>query len=201
MPKGNYLTQNEQGCISALEQERLSISAISHRVSLSRKSIGRYLSNPDGYGNRKPTRGNAWLSLKSHRPLLQEASKGHQTSSQLQRSLQLPISRRRIQQIITGAKRLKYGKGEIGTSTDWKAQNDSVEFFPGGKFLDKRAVENSTVFRRKKVIWMVRTVLPTTGMILVKQREAYQFVKMVLGVLWYGTHFLKRDSANWQDWW
>lgn len=113
MPKGTCLPQKELGCIRALKHEAVSISPISELVCRSRDAILRYLSNPDSYRNRKRARGDANLGLRSHLLLLQEASKGHQTSSQLQLSLELPMSRRRVHQILAGTKHLKYTKAKL----------------------------------------------------------------------------------------
>lgn len=81
-------------------------------LSRSRDAIRRYINEPANYRKRPPTRGNTKLSPITQRLLQREASRGRSTSSQLRVSLQLHISKPRVQQILTAPANLEYKKAK-----------------------------------------------------------------------------------------
>lgn len=110
MPRGTYLSEKEKGQIEAFRKTGWSISAISREVKRSRDVVKRYLDNTKGYGTKKPTNKKGKITPAARRLLVREASKGEQTASQLKVALQLPISKRRVQQILSAEEHLKYKK-------------------------------------------------------------------------------------------
>jgi len=107
------LTEKERGRIDGLREGGLSISAIAKRTNRSRDAVSCYLRDPEGYGKRKKTKGNTKLSPHATRHLLREGAKGNSSAAQLKFQLSLPVSKRRVQQILSSADHLQYRKYKI----------------------------------------------------------------------------------------
>jgi len=107
------LTEKERGRIDGLREGGLSISAIAKRTNRSRDAVSRYLRDPEGYRKRKKTKGNTKISPHATRHLLREGAKGNSSAAQLKFQLSLPVSKRRVQQILSSADHLQYRKYKI----------------------------------------------------------------------------------------
>ena len=107
------MTGFQQGQVQAWDKEGISQTEIAKRVGKSRKAIQTFLKARNAYnethaGGRPPK-----MSPADSRRLLREASKGEKSAGTLTRELELPISKRRAQQILSGSPLLKYRKAKI----------------------------------------------------------------------------------------
>lgn len=104
------LTQHEQGVIDGLHMQKLSVAAISRTIKRSRCVVQRYISDPQGYGKRKMTSGNSKISALDARHILREGAKGSSSAAQIKFTLSLPITKRRVQQLLSSSEHLQYRK-------------------------------------------------------------------------------------------
>ena len=116
MPRGKKLTGFQQGQIQAWGKEGISQSEIAKRVGKSRKAVQTFLKTPIAYNETHAGRRPPKMSPADSRRLLREASKGDKSAGTLTTELELPISKRRAQQIISASPLLKYRKAKITPS-------------------------------------------------------------------------------------
>lgn len=103
MGRGKPLTDIEKRQIIALNEEKLSANAIAGRIDRSWTVVNKFLSNPDAYGTKKSPGRPKLLSPAATRRLLREASKMGVSASTLKERLDLPVSVRRIQEVLHNA--------------------------------------------------------------------------------------------------
>ena len=110
MPHGIRLTELEQGKILAYKDSGMSIHQIAEKLNRSRKVISNFLRDPSSYIYKKKRGVRRKISEKAQRRLLRAASNQITSASKLQRSMQLNISVRRVQQVLQAAPYLRYRK-------------------------------------------------------------------------------------------
>ncbi|KAJ8557035.1 hypothetical protein ON010_g8930 [Phytophthora cinnamomi] len=110
MPRGTKLTEEEQHRITAFSEAGLSERAIATRVQRSRPVVHAILSDPEGYTKVKRSGRPKKLTPKARRRLLREASKGQLSSAELKMALELPVSARRIREILQADPNMNYEK-------------------------------------------------------------------------------------------
>ncbi|KAE8885749.1 hypothetical protein PF007_g31345 [Phytophthora fragariae] len=138
----------EKGQILAYNDENLSISAIARRVGRSRNAVNNFLSDPEAYGmNKSPGRPKT-LTAYAERSLLREASKAGVSARALKEKLGLPISVRRVQEVLHNSENMVHEKrlpcpllkpGHIIARLKWADQ-----------FVEYRRKWNSVVFSDEK---------------------------------------------------
>ncbi|DAZ92428.1 TPA: hypothetical protein N0F65_000212, partial [Lagenidium giganteum] len=82
--------------------------AIAKLVGRSPTAVRNYIRDNDGYGTRKSGGRPPKVTPTAVRRLVRAASQTGQSSTKLQRDLELPIKTRRVRQILSGSKPLKY---------------------------------------------------------------------------------------------
>ena len=112
MGNGKQLTNEEQAVIQALSKAGKYVSAISKQTKRSRDVIARLLASPSKYGTNYRNPGNAKIGEQTRRQILREVCKGESSAFDIQRALQLPITARRVRQILSFSSHLKYVKQE-----------------------------------------------------------------------------------------
>lgn len=91
-----------------MHRDEKSISEMSRQLKRSRDAIRRYLSDRNGYGNRSATRGSSKLTPSDRRRILREGRKGATSASKIKSDLNLSVSTRRVQQILSSDENLVY---------------------------------------------------------------------------------------------
>lgn len=135
MPRGRALTEKEKGEIEALHKCGLSERAIAKALERSRPLVHAFLANPDAYNTTKRPGRPPKLTLTAKRRLFREASKGRLSSPKLKTQLELPISARRIRELLQKSPEFKYEK-RMATPV-----------------LTKKHKENRLKWAREKVTW------------------------------------------------
>ncbi|POM70640.1 transposable element Tc3 Transposase [Phytophthora palmivora] len=105
MPRGRALTEREKGAIVALQKQGLSERAIAKAVKRSRPVVHSFLVDPAAYNTIKRPGPAKKMTPTAERRLLREAS-----PAKLKKQLELPISERRIREILRANPNFKFEK-------------------------------------------------------------------------------------------
>lgn len=165
MPRGTLLTELEKGQILGLHSSCISVRAIAIELNRSRACVSTFL---ERHGKNLPDKKNknaSKLSPQRKRALLREAKKGESSANELRVALNMPVSTRRIQQIISADPHLRYRK--IAKAPYMTPQNRENRYKWARHFVTKGShFWVGTVFSDEKSLTSTgRTVLRTTGMI------------------------------------
>lgn len=110
MARGSKLSELEQGKILAYKDSGITVRQIARKLSRSARVIRNFLKDPNRYVARKKRGIRRKLSKQARRRLIRGASNQITSASKLQRSLQLNVSVRRVQQLLQSAPHLQYRK-------------------------------------------------------------------------------------------
>lgn len=110
MPRGTALTETEKATILALQRHGLSERAIAKDLGRSRPAVHAFQADPEGLNAVKRPGRKPKLSPGAKRRLLREASKGELSARGLQEQLELPISVRRVKQVLQESSQLTHMK-------------------------------------------------------------------------------------------
>ncbi|DBA00120.1 TPA: hypothetical protein N0F65_000411, partial [Lagenidium giganteum] len=104
------LSEDERRVIDNAQAAAMSCRAIAKLVGRSPTAVRNYIHDKDGYGTRKLGGRPPKMTPTTVRRLVRAASQTGQSSTKLRRDLALPIKPRRVRQILSGCKYLKYQK-------------------------------------------------------------------------------------------
>ena len=110
MPRGTKLTEEEKIQILCFKNEGLNHRKFSKQVNRSKTVVTNFLADPEGYNNKKRPGRPSKITPRHLRRLFNKASKGNLSSSELQKTIDIPVSSRRIRQLLNESKRFKYVK-------------------------------------------------------------------------------------------
>ena len=110
MPKKSYLSESEQSVVRELKKTGMSNREIGRRVNRSEAAIRNVLKKGEKYGVKKKTKGHTKLSNRDRNRILELAGTGKFNASEIKKELGLPITNKRIAQILRGSGHLKYIK-------------------------------------------------------------------------------------------
>lgn len=110
MPRGKLLNQEEKAKITAYKDAGLSNREIALRIKRSHHVINNFIKLGDFYGKNHPKGGNKKLTRRHISLILRAAAKGNVTAGKIQADLNLPIGKRRVQQILRNSKRFVWRK-------------------------------------------------------------------------------------------
>ena len=110
MPGGKPLTDIENGQILAYHHENYSKIAISRILKRSDCVIRSFLKSSSTYGTKNCPAGPKKLLSRDIRRLNREASKGRLSASELRNQLELPVTVRRVQQVLHANTNMVYKK-------------------------------------------------------------------------------------------
>lgn len=110
MQRSTFLSDKEKGLIEAFKGNKLSICAISKELNRSRDVITRHMMNLQQYETQKLSNTNCKLIDSARHRIVRGASQGQETASQLKLRLDLPISKRRVQHVLSNERYLSYQK-------------------------------------------------------------------------------------------
>ena len=110
MPGGKPLTDIEKGQILAYHHENYSKRAIERMLKRSDCVIRSFLKSPSTYGTKKSRGGPKKFLSPDIRRLNREASKGRLSARELRNQLELPVTVRRVQQVLHANPNMVYKK-------------------------------------------------------------------------------------------
>lgn len=111
MAKNKYLNSTEKGQIDILKANGLSNREIARQINRSEKVIRNYIRLGAKYGSSsKKNKRNTKVNRRQISYIKECATKNRRTSSQIVAELQLPIGKRRVQQILATDKSIKWKK-------------------------------------------------------------------------------------------
>lgn len=111
MVRKKILNEVEKGQIDVLKKNGLSNRAIARQIKRSEKVIRNYLKLGDQYGaGITKSKRNRKLTLRQKNAIKEEATKNRLYASQIVAKLQLPVGKRRVQQILSADQTVKWKK-------------------------------------------------------------------------------------------
>jgi hypothetical protein len=112
MPRGTFLTPEEKTTLDALHAAKWSLHSMAKHIKRSRNAIRSYLKNPSKYGPKKRKATNKKLSETAKRRIVREASTTKKSCQRLVETLELPVTRQRVFQILKASTTLTHVKGK-----------------------------------------------------------------------------------------
>jgi len=128
MVKSTPLTEVERAQISAFSRARFSTRRIAKEVGRSHTVIARYLKDKAAYGIARSPGRPPRLSATSLRRLFREASKGRSSCRELVTQLSLPVTHRRVQQLLRANPEIVYKKRKSTPKLTPRHENARVKF-------------------------------------------------------------------------
>lgn len=110
MPRGKLLTSEEKTSINAYRDMGCSNRAIAIKINRSRTLINNYINLGEDYGKNHPQGGRQKLTKRQRSRLMRSAAKEFSSAAQLRTELELPVSTRRVQQILKSSGRFRWTK-------------------------------------------------------------------------------------------
>lgn len=110
MPRGTSLSVNERTKILNLRLKGETIRSIALKTNRNKCTINNFLKNPEEYGRTKRSGRPPKLTDREKRQIKRLAVNKKISPSQIRQKLTLPVSTRRIQQLLSADKNLKYQK-------------------------------------------------------------------------------------------
>jgi len=110
MPRGKLLSSEEKASIDAYKDMGCSNRTIAKKINRSRTVIDNYINLGKNYGKNHPTGGNKKMTKRQHSLLLRSTAKELKSAAQLRTDLTLPVTTRRVQQILKSSGRFKWTK-------------------------------------------------------------------------------------------
>ncbi|GJQ82452.1 hypothetical protein Trydic_g11864 [Trypoxylus dichotomus] len=145
MPRGKLLTEEEQNRIRYYKGAGLSNRAIAKKLGRSHHLINNFTNLGDSYSKNRAKGNNQKLTPEQWSSIFRLATFENITAQQIKSYLNLPVTKRRVQQILSGSEDLpqvkkasksplleehKEGREKFQQDTEWK----NIIFFDGKKF-------------------------------------------------------------------
>ena len=109
MPRKSYL-DIEKAKIDILKKNMLSNRKIAKEINISEHVIRNYLKLGPKYGIKLKTKGNEKLSSRTICKVTHDATRNRLSSRQIKANLDLPVTNRRIQQVLSSATYIRWRK-------------------------------------------------------------------------------------------
>ena len=110
MPRGKVLSNEEKIKITAYKDAGLSNRAIAKKINRSHHVINNFMRQGEDYNRNHFKGGNKKLTHRDHSLIFRTASSGNATAGQIQSTLNLPVTKRRVQQILKANTQFKWTK-------------------------------------------------------------------------------------------
>lgn len=110
MPRGKLLTEDEKTKINCYKEMGCSNRATAKKLGRSHHLINNFISLGNSYGKYRPKGTNQKLTRRQLASISRLASSGNVTAQQIKCDLNLPVTKRRVQQILSDSKRFKWRK-------------------------------------------------------------------------------------------
>lgn len=108
MPKGTTLSMFERGQIKAYREGGMKIREIAAKIKRSKDVISKFLSKGENYGSIKRTGRKSLISDRQTREIRRLACNNSLSPAEISRQLNLPVGKRRVQQILHADERMTY---------------------------------------------------------------------------------------------
>ncbi|KAK2581558.1 hypothetical protein KPH14_005209 [Odynerus spinipes] len=128
MPRGKVLSSEEQAKIEAYRDAGLSLREIAKKISRSTTCIYHFLQLRKNYGKNHYTGGNTKLTRRDRSRIFKEISTQNKTASEVKKILELPVTTRRVQQILQQDNRLKWTKRSLKPPLTQEHKRARLEF-------------------------------------------------------------------------
>lgn len=128
MGHGKALTKEQKGVILALSRELVPERRIAEHISKSKTAVHNFLWAQTNPKTRKPAGRKKIVSNTMARSLLRHASTGNYSARQLRDLLDLPVSVRRVQQLLLNSANLKYKKMKSAPLMTEKHKDDRYKW-------------------------------------------------------------------------
>jgi transposase len=148
MPRNKFLTDAERVKIQTYKKCGVSNRQIAKKIHRSEKVVRNFLKLGSKYGIRRKTKGNTKISLLQMSKIRHEASKNHLSSAEIVDELQLPIKRRRVQQILSTSETIVYTK--LQRKPQLKAQHRTARLEFAKKNMHMDQVWKKVIFSDEK---------------------------------------------------
>ena len=103
MSRGKYLTELEKAVVRELKKDGKSNREIARRIGRSEAVIRNVLKKSNAYGVKKKTKGNSKISNRDRNRIIQLGETGNYSAAQIKEELSLPITNKRVAQILRGS--------------------------------------------------------------------------------------------------
>lgn len=115
MARGNYLTETEKECIRVLQRTGTTKRDIARQIKRSDHVVRSFLKLGDNYGKKKSTGRPSSLSLMTKRNMFKLATvtKSHHTAPQIKAALDLPVTTRHVQRVLSSCPNVKWIKRKM----------------------------------------------------------------------------------------
>ena len=110
MSKGKFLSREERFKIDLLKKNGVTNNEICKEINRSYKVITNYLKLKENYGLKRKTMGNTKISSRDKNRIRSEATENKLSAAQIAHKLDLPIKKRRVQQILHDTQGIVYKK-------------------------------------------------------------------------------------------
>jgi transposase len=110
MPKGQHLSDFERGQILAFNDQKLSQTEIALKIGRNQTTISRFLADPENYGRKHRSGRPRTLTPRAERRVLRAAASENQSAKDIKLNQKIPLTIRRVQQIISSSPHLNYEK-------------------------------------------------------------------------------------------
>ncbi len=127
MGRGKRLSDDEQAKIRVYLEHDTPKKEIAAKLGRSYCVIDNFSKDMDGYAARKRLGRRSSLSERDVRRIFQEASKTGQSSEQVRKSTGVPVTSRRIRQLLNSSDRFQYVKRKINSTSTKELQEDEED--------------------------------------------------------------------------
>lgn len=110
MPRGRVLNEEEKAKIVAYKDMGLSNRQIAKKIKRSHHAVNNFINLSENYNKNHPKGGNKKITRRQHSSILRLASSGVPTARQIRTELELPVTTRRVQQILSKSGRFRWKK-------------------------------------------------------------------------------------------
>lgn len=110
MGKGTTLSTEDVAKIEAFNESGLSIRAIATKIGRSSTAVYNVIKLKDNYNKNRKNNNNQKLTTRQNAAIIRSGLQQNITASQIRADMQLPVSTRRVQQILSGSNRLVWKK-------------------------------------------------------------------------------------------
>lgn len=149
MPLGPLLTESERATILAHDEHGMPFNEIGRRIGRHPTTVARYLRNPNPRGMKKRHCPNKKLSERDVRHIIQLAVRTKKSAREILNHLNLTVTTRRIQQVLSSTAYLRYAK--LRTAPYLQARHKVERLNWSRRFLQWNAIDwKSVIFTDEK---------------------------------------------------